>query len=325
MQKIVWTLWWQGEEKAPDIVKACIQSMRENFPYAKVIVLNKDNIHKYINIPNHIFLKFKRKLITITHLSDIIRMRLLYKYGGLWMDSTVYVNSKVPERIFDLNFFTIKKRRNDNHKGISKDQWCGFLIGGRQGENIFELQTKLLNKYWEKENYMIDYLLIDYFMDEILKNDDLSKHDYDKCPIYKGNILQMQQELSIKDKQLSAYPLFNKLSWKNINTGTGINTVYFKILRKQRISFNFSYVNPNKTNFFIKIRKLKSGLSHTIAFLNFLNCKEFGFDIHFYKYINSILRTNHSSFAMSCQNKYDSLVLSYLDIYMNEVLSQSHV
>lgn len=62
MEKIVWTLWWQGEDKAPDIVKACINSMRTNIPYAKVVVLNQFNIQEYIKIPEYIIDKFKKVL-----------------------------------------------------------------------------------------------------------------------------------------------------------------------------------------------------------------------------------------------------------------------
>ena len=39
---IIWTLWWQGEEKAPTLVKACIESMRRNSNGAKLIGANSD-------------------------------------------------------------------------------------------------------------------------------------------------------------------------------------------------------------------------------------------------------------------------------------------
>ncbi len=47
-----------------------------------------------MNIPNSIVSKWKSNVISDTHFSDIIRTELLIKYGGTWIDSTVYVNNK---------------------------------------------------------------------------------------------------------------------------------------------------------------------------------------------------------------------------------------
>lgn len=315
MEKIVWTLWWQGENNAPAIVKACIHSMKVNIPYAKVIVLDQNNVSKYIDIPEYILNDFRKGIITITHLSDIIRMRLLYSHGGLWLDSTVYVNKKVPEEIFDLNFFTIKNYDAKN-KMFSKNRWCGFLLGAESKSRFFELQCELLDLYWKNENSMIDYLLIDYFIGSILFKDNISKKDYNKCPSFKGDILQMQSELST-NKGLDTFPMFNKLSWKAIDIDLNVNSVYLKILKDQGIK-------PDKTTKLdknTKIKKIRSGIKHTLVFLNIKRIKHYGFKIQFYQYINSLLRTNNSRFSFLVYSKYNKLVENYLLKYINEVLN----
>lgn len=68
----------------PEIVKMCY---RTQVKYAesnntKIILLSKDNICDYINIPQVILDKVERKIITLTHFSDIIRIYLLEQYGG---------------------------------------------------------------------------------------------------------------------------------------------------------------------------------------------------------------------------------------------------
>lgn len=56
-------------------------------------------------LPNFILKKFENGYISITHLSDIIRVLLLYNYGGLWIDSTVLNISSINRKVFDSTFF----------------------------------------------------------------------------------------------------------------------------------------------------------------------------------------------------------------------------
>ncbi|WP_080653079.1 capsular polysaccharide synthesis protein [Bifidobacterium pseudolongum] len=85
---IIWTMWSQGEHKAPPIIQQCIASMRQQD--ATVIVIDDTNIHDYIGpYPDSINRGLKDKTISLAHLSDYVRFTLLGRYGGLWLDSTV--------------------------------------------------------------------------------------------------------------------------------------------------------------------------------------------------------------------------------------------
>jgi hypothetical protein len=51
----IWVFWWQGFEKAPDIVKSCINSIiANNEPERKVIVISSENFQKFVDIPDYI-------------------------------------------------------------------------------------------------------------------------------------------------------------------------------------------------------------------------------------------------------------------------------
>ena len=82
----IWTMWYQGIEAAPPIVRSCIQSIIENRVKHPVIIITKYNIDKYIKLPYYIMEKFNKNIITLTHFSDIVRIALLFKYGGYWID-----------------------------------------------------------------------------------------------------------------------------------------------------------------------------------------------------------------------------------------------
>ena len=88
----IWILWYQGWNDAPPIVKKCLQSWQyHHSPYDyNIILLDKHNIHQFIDISDVIPSKIIRDEVSIIVLSDIIRWLLLDKYGGIWVDSTLY-------------------------------------------------------------------------------------------------------------------------------------------------------------------------------------------------------------------------------------------
>ena len=87
--KIIWFCWLQGYNNAPDIVKACHNSLRQNIPDREIIVIDEKNWRDYIELPNYVVDKWEKKQIPAALFSDLLRLELLIKYGGTWIDSTV--------------------------------------------------------------------------------------------------------------------------------------------------------------------------------------------------------------------------------------------
>jgi mannosyltransferase OCH1-like enzyme len=85
----IWVMWWQGVNNAPALVKKCVNILKQKSPDYEVTFLDKDNYHEYVQIPMYITDKFNGGGISIANYSDVIRMALLYQYGGYWIDSTV--------------------------------------------------------------------------------------------------------------------------------------------------------------------------------------------------------------------------------------------
>ena len=106
---VIWSMWWQGEENCPEVVKLCWASMRKHCGSHKLIIITKDNYQDYVTIPEYILAKVEAGSLLLAHLADIIRVNLLAKYGGLWLDSTIFVAKEIPEEVFSMEFFTIKR------------------------------------------------------------------------------------------------------------------------------------------------------------------------------------------------------------------------
>lgn len=106
---IVWMMWWQGEEVMPPLVKACYQQAKKIYG-DNVIIISKNNYMKYVDISPKIIEKFSKNQISITNFSDVLRINLLYKNGGLWVDGTVFMTNKIGENLIGtLNFFQLRK------------------------------------------------------------------------------------------------------------------------------------------------------------------------------------------------------------------------
>jgi len=85
-EKIIWTLWFQGEAAAPEIVTRCINTWREKNPDFKLVFLSEDNIFYYIDRSEFNCMKFDD--LAYPPRSDLLRLYLLSRFGGVWVDPT---------------------------------------------------------------------------------------------------------------------------------------------------------------------------------------------------------------------------------------------
>jgi hypothetical protein len=75
--------------------------------------------------------KFEAGKMSITALSDILRVTLLAQYGGFWIDSTVFISDHFPMEFIQRDYYA--QRMYDPVKWkheACKGRWCGFLMGG---------------------------------------------------------------------------------------------------------------------------------------------------------------------------------------------------
>lgn len=160
----VWVCWWTGVEMAPDLVKQCIKSIRKQTGSHPVHVIDQNSYSVYIDIPDYMMHKVKNGQMGIAHLSDYIRVSLLEKYGGLWLDSTIFCASSLPKSYFELPFFTCKS--NPTSCGyLSQMRWTTFVLGGWRGNVFYRFIKEAFEEYWSQEQAAVDYLFFDYLIE----------------------------------------------------------------------------------------------------------------------------------------------------------------
>ena len=79
--KIIWTYWDSPDR--PDMINKCIDSWSKHNPDFQIRILNQNSVRDWI--PGDV----KLQADSPQHTSDLIRIHLLAKHGGVWCDASI--------------------------------------------------------------------------------------------------------------------------------------------------------------------------------------------------------------------------------------------
>lgn len=220
----IWIFWWQGEDSMPPVVLKCYKSVLANAGEKKVVLITKNNIKSYTDIPDYIFDKLESGNITFTHFSDILRANLLKNNGGLWMDATLYVIRSLDK--IDLSKLYYCSGYPSDSFNISYGRWTGFFMGGPSGMDLMSFMDQVYRIYWKTESEIPDYFFIDYALDYAW-NKDLSGFKSLQNE-YKDNNPNLFNLQGLTNKK------FNQKDWDNLVSSTSV----FKLSYKKRLKLD---------------------------------------------------------------------------------------
>lgn len=85
--RIIWSLWFQGIEQAPPVVRECVESWRRQNLDWEFRLLDHGSVAEYLDLD-----LAQPPLVNLgdAHRSDLIRLHLLVRYGGVWADPTSF-------------------------------------------------------------------------------------------------------------------------------------------------------------------------------------------------------------------------------------------
>lgn len=157
----IWVSWWQGEEEMPELVKVCYHRLLAMAPPSRpVVLITKDTYSRYIELPEHILKAVEEGRMGLPHFSDVIRMGLLTKHGGLWLDSTIYVARPIEERLFTLPYYTVKLA-TPIKEFVSRSLFTMNVLAAPKGAPWFAYTYDFLTAYWKQYDHAIDYSITD--------------------------------------------------------------------------------------------------------------------------------------------------------------------
>lgn len=223
----VWVCWWQGEDAMPEVIKMCYTQLLKNANGHQINLITKNNYKDFITLPDYILKKvrddkgkFSNGFISLTHLSDIIRVTLLAQYGGLWIDATLYTFKNLPD--FGSELFSL--RRLNTKDMVGESRWSGFFLYAGKSRKLFNFVKDLFFAYWKNNDQIIDFFFIDYCMMLAYKHLPDIKTMIDDIPFSNPNIFWLNHRMnevydSASFEELMKTTQFCKLSYKKKHQG----------------------------------------------------------------------------------------------------------
>lgn len=152
--RVIWTLWLQGWSSAPEMPRACLESWRNRNPDWIVHALDERTLSNFI--PRD---RLEQILRTprneIEALSDRIRIELLSRYGGVWVDATTLCARPLDEWLplhMSEGFFAFDKPGPDR-------MLASWFLAAEKGSYLVDPWRRRTVQYWHARRTRSD----DYF------------------------------------------------------------------------------------------------------------------------------------------------------------------
>ena len=229
MPKVLYLFWDQGWDQAPELVQHCARSWENwNPDYNVCKITRKDLIEQlpeYFSISGRLKNILLHRNITIQALSDILRIRLLNRYGGIWADSTTLcrkpLSNWLPEKMQN-GFFAF-------HNEINGNILSSWFLASTPGH---QLTTRIHTgsiEYWRFRRKADNYFWFHNIIADLYRNDPEMRALIESMPYYDANQLRsagphklcpyksialspLTNEMQ-KDLESDSCPLY-KLSWR---------------------------------------------------------------------------------------------------------------
>lgn len=237
--KIVWVLWQQGEAQMPETVKASVKTIKEFAERSgcEFHFLTDENILNYIKIPKDIIEKNKNKQLSSAAFADIVRASLLYEYGGIWMDATLFVSPYATLEMFEGEFFSLNHPPTHPEKmerTISDFKWSGYCLAGKKGRSYFRHIRDIFIYFVLKCPMFIHYLMMDYFILSEYESNPEFKTIVDGLPI----LAPAERVLFLREY---SDKFFDEDEWEEVLKTTPIMKTTYKINKDTLIPGTYLY------------------------------------------------------------------------------------
>ena len=236
---IIWTMWQQGEAQMPETVRASMKTIKDFAERngCEFILLTNENLVDFIDIPTDIIEKYKRKELTAAHYSDIIRFSLLYQYGGIWMDATLFVSPYATVEMIEGDFFSLNHppiHADKIERAIGDFKWSSFFLAGKKEKSYFKHIRDLYIYFIRKYPVFIHYLMLDYFILSEYKLNDEFKDLADELPV----LAPAERVWFLRDH---ANDIFDENVWTEVLKTTPIMKTTYKINPEELIPQSYLY------------------------------------------------------------------------------------
>lgn len=247
--KIVWQLWLQGEGKAPPVVQKCFDSVKQHLPKGyRRIILDEKTLKDWIEIPDYLERRYQSGHCLASNYADYIRTCLLVKYGGIWIDATVYLSGELPKEIVESDIFVFKNSlwchdvfppKIDFFNYIAEIDLDSALYGSnwfivaKPGRAVLRVVKKAFEDYWNARDYQCYYFMFHILFSLAIISRQDCREEFNAMCDYPNNIPHLfQRGFHIKYCKTAYETLMNithihKLTYRHGNIVQGSMLEHF--------------------------------------------------------------------------------------------------
>ncbi|MCS4119435.1 capsular polysaccharide synthesis protein [Salinibacter ruber] len=112
--RTIWTIWLQGRENAPPLVRHCLNSWEEMNPNWNFRCLSREELLDQVNLDS--LTDGVVSQMSKNHIADLARINLLERHGGVWTDATCLCMTPLDDWIHEhagSGFFAFSNPRPD--------------------------------------------------------------------------------------------------------------------------------------------------------------------------------------------------------------------
>ena len=231
----IWVCWWQGYDEMPVIVRQCYSSVLRHAVGRQVVLIDQNNYQDYVTVPETLVKLLQTRHITITAFSDYLRFALLYRYGGLWIDSTVMLTEDLSNDIWEYPLYSCCSNGNEKHRLL----YTSFFIAAQQGNPVCKIVTDFYDEYFQSSQKQFDFWMTDLILRSIIDHDMRVADWLQQIPANNGSPFILETLFNKACDSLCAVPqdeYVHKLTYKRHYLSTvnhGEPTVYSYVINGQ--------------------------------------------------------------------------------------------
>lgn len=233
LPKIIWWCWLQGVESAPEMVQSCLESVKKNLPDYELRIITSENWMEYVELPDYILEKYRRGIMPVQKFTNLIRLNLLLRYGGLWIDATVLCTGREMCEVLEKSDLFMYAFICGHMDVMLAENW---LIAAKPDNDILRLTWDLHMEYWKKHDDVINYRFFFLFLKmaaECYPDQWRKVHKFGR-----EAALTMIEELDEpyseeRYAELKRISSFHKLNWKRKIAGA-TGSFYDVLIRQRR-------------------------------------------------------------------------------------------
>ena len=230
-EKTIW-MYWENKKgsKKPAYLDLCLETIKCHKGSFEIKLLDENTIHDYIELP-----PVANRLKQLAHKADYIRFLLLYKYGGIWLDSDIIlmrnIDDSVIRQLEDYDYVGYGFEYGKPSINFMATQ-KGCVLLEKQLEKIEEVLQKKLSRSFFGRKIKIGWSEIGYdIMWPMAKEYKYFHHDFN---MFAPTLWSDHEEFAKEDVEIEKYlahnpfatMLFNKMmsdSYKDLDAESILN------------------------------------------------------------------------------------------------------